>query len=141
MYSVCNSLMSSEEGSVWEVLVAVNAFCISSNCRYNAFTVCTKGIYSFFLANNADVVVDAGTDEVIFLHHSAGKNTGFYLFSFSVSDSEADGWIFMLIVHGKAPFVLAVATGVIDNLTATGIYLLMSVILGWIILMLKKSLA
>lgn len=31
------------------------------------------------------------TDEVIFLHHSAGKNPGFDLFSVSVSNSEADG--------------------------------------------------
>ena len=67
-------------------------------------------------------VVDAGTDEVIFLHHSAGKNTGFDLFTFSVSNFEADGWIFMLITHGNAPFVLAVEAGVIDSLTATGIY-------------------
>jgi hypothetical protein len=29
----------------------------------------------------------------------------------------------MLIAHGNAPFVLALAEGVIDNLTATGIYL------------------
>ena len=28
----------------------------------------------------------------------------------------------MLIAHGKAPFVLAVAAGVTNNLTATGIY-------------------
>ena len=68
------------------------------------------------------MVVDAGTDKVIFLHHSAGKNPGFDLFSFSVSNSEADGWIFMLIAHGNAPFDLVVAAGVIDNLTATGIY-------------------
>ena len=47
---------------------------------------------------------------------------GFNLFPFSVSDSEAEGWVFMLIAHGNAPFVLAVAAGVIDNLTATGIY-------------------
>ena len=33
-----------------------------------------------------------------------------------------DTWVFMLIAHGNAPFVLAVAAGVIDNLTATGIY-------------------
>ena len=79
-------------------------------------------IYSFLLTNNADVVVDAGTDKVIFLHHSAGKNPGFDLFSFSVSNSEADGWIFMLIAHGNAPFDLVVAAGVIDNLTATRIY-------------------
>ena len=95
--------MVSEEGSVFEVLlVAVNTFCISSNCRYNAFTVCTKGYIVFFLPTTQ---VDAGTDKVIFLHHSAGKNPGFDLFSFSVSYSEADGWIFMLIAHGNAPFV------------------------------------
>lgn len=62
--------------------------------------------YSFFLTNNADAVIDAGTDKIIFLHHSAGKNLGFNLFSFSVSNSESDGWIFMLIAHGNAPFVL-----------------------------------
>jgi len=28
----------------------------------------------------------------------------------------------MLIAHSNAPFVLAVAAGAIDNLTATGIY-------------------
>ena len=79
-------------------------------------------IYSFFLANDTDTVINTRTDEVIFLHHSAGKNTGFDLFTFSVTNSEADGWIFMLIAHSNAPFVLAVAAGVIDNLTATGIY-------------------
>ena len=68
------------------------------------------------------VIADTGTDKVIFLHHSAGKNTCFDLFSLSVSNSEADGWIFMFIAHGNAPFVLAVAEGVIDNMTATGIY-------------------
>ena len=62
------------------------------------------------------------TDEVIFLHHSTGKNPGFNLFPLSVSYSETDGWIFMLIAHSNAPFVLAVAAGVIDNLTATRIY-------------------
>ena len=78
--------------------------------------------YGFFLTNNTDAVIDAGTDKVIFLHHSTGKNTGFDLFSFSVSNSEADSWIFMLIAHSNAPFVLAVVAGVIDNLTATEIY-------------------
>ena len=68
------------------------------------------------------MVVNAGTDKIIFLHHSAGKNPGFDLFSFSVSNPETDGWIFMLIAHGIAPFVWAVVAGVIDNPTATGIY-------------------
>ena len=95
----------------------------------SAFQVIAEGIYGlyqriyrFLLTDNADAVVDAGTNKVIFLHHSTGKNTGFNLFSLSVSNSEADGWIFMLIAHGNAPFVLFVAVGAIDNLAATGIY-------------------
>lgn len=91
---------------------------IADTCIYSLH----QRIYSFFLTNNTDVVVDAGTNKVIFLHHSTGKNPGFNLFSFSVSNSEIDGWIFMLIAHGNAPFVLVVAAGVIDNLTATRIY-------------------
>ena len=39
-----------------------------------------------------------------------------------IRNSETDGWIFMLIAHGYTPFVLAVAAGVIYNLTATEIY-------------------
>lgn len=70
-------------------------------------------IYGFFLAHNADAVVNAGTDEVIFLHHSAGNNTDFDLFAFSFGNSEADGFIFMFATHGKAPFILGVAAGVI----------------------------
>lgn len=43
VYSVCNSLIASEEGRVSGVQSGVvNTFCISSNCRYNVFTVCTK---------------------------------------------------------------------------------------------------
>ena len=52
------------------------------------------------------MVLDAGTDKVIFFHHSASKNSGFDLFTFSVRNSKADSWIFMLIAHGNAPFVL-----------------------------------
>jgi len=70
-----------------------------------------QGIYGFFLANNTDAVVDAGTNKVIFLYHSAGKNTGFDLFSFSVSYSETDGCFFMFVAHGFAPFVLGAAAG------------------------------
>lgn len=70
-------------------------------------------IDGFFLAHNTDAVVDTVTDEVIFLHHSAGKNTGFDLFSFSVCNSEADSWIFMFATHGNAPFIFGVAAGVI----------------------------
>ena len=92
VYSVCNSLISSEEGSISEVLVDVNAFCISSNCRYSALTVCTRGIYGFSLANTTDAVVDAGTDKVVLLFHTACKNTGFNFLAFGVGDSETDGW-------------------------------------------------
>ena len=56
MYSVCKYLMASEEGSVSDIAVTtvstsapVNAFCISSNCRYKAFTVCTSGYMVSFL--------------------------------------------------------------------------------------------
>ncbi len=59
------------------------------------------------------MVIDAGTDKVIFLHHSAGKNTGFDLFAFSIGYSEADGWIFMFVAHGNASFILGVAAAVI----------------------------
>jgi hypothetical protein len=56
-YSVCNSLISFEAGNVPEVVsVDVNAFCISSNCRYSVY----KRIYGFFLVDNADAVVYAG---------------------------------------------------------------------------------
>ena len=79
-------------------------------------------IYSILLANNADAVVDAGTDKVLLFLHSAGKNACFNLFAFSIRNSETDGWIFMLIAHSKAPFIVGVAAGVIDNLIDTGIY-------------------
>ena len=51
-----------------------------------------------------------------------GKNACFNLFAFSIRNSETDGWIFMLIAHGYAPFIVGVAVGVIDYLIATGIY-------------------
>ena len=50
-YSVCNSLISFEAGNVPEVVsVDVNAFCISSNCRYSVLTVCTRGYMVSFLS-------------------------------------------------------------------------------------------
>ena len=83
---------------------------IVSQCVHGLY----QRIYSFLFADNADMIIDAGTHEVIFLHHSAGKNACLNLFAFSVSDSETDGWIFMFVAHGNAPFVLnvAVAAGV-----------------------------
>jgi hypothetical protein len=38
-------------------------------------------------------------------YYSACKNGSSDLFAFSVSNSETDGWICMLIAHGNAPFV------------------------------------
>ncbi len=49
---------------------------------------------------------DAGTGEVIFLHHSTGKNTCFDLFPFSIRNSKTYSWVFVLVTHGNAPFVL-----------------------------------
>ena len=45
-------------------------------------------IYGFFLANNADAVIEARKDKVILLHHAAGKDMGFDLFTFSIADSK-----------------------------------------------------
>ena len=67
-------------------------------------------IYDFFLANNADAVVNTGTDDVIYLHHFAGKNTSFNLLVFSFGDSETDGFLFT--AHDNALFILGVVAGV-----------------------------
>ena len=67
----------------------------------------------FLFCHNTDAVVDTETDEVIFLHHSAGKNTGFDLLSFSIGNSETDSRIFMFAAHGNAPFIFGVAAAVI----------------------------
>ena len=45
-------------------------------------------IYGFFLANNADAVIEARKDKVILLHHAAGKDMGFDLFTFRIADSK-----------------------------------------------------
>lgn len=75
--------MASDVGRVSGVQFGVvNAFCISSNCRYRALTVCTSGYIVSFLPMNADAVIDAGTDKVIFFHHATGKDAGFNLFAF-----------------------------------------------------------
>ncbi len=84
-------------------------------------TLLVASCYGFFLTNNADAVVNEKTDKVIFFHHSTGKNGCLHLFMFGIRDSETDSWIFMFITHGNAPFVLAVAAGIIDSLMATGI--------------------
>ena len=69
--------------------------------------------------DNADAVIDAGTDKVIFFHHAAGKNTGFNLFTFSSTDSKTYSWMFVLIAHRKAPFIVGVAAGTVKHSQAT----------------------
>ena len=69
-----------------------------------------KRIYGFFLTDNTDAVIYAGTDKVIFLHHTAGKDTGFDLPAFSIADSKTYSGVFVLIAHGKA-FIVGVAAG------------------------------
>ena len=78
-----------------------------------------KRIYGFFLADNADAVIDAGTDKIIFLHHAAGKDAGFDLLAFSFADSKTYSWMFVLIAHGKAPFIVGVAAGTVKHPQAT----------------------
>ena len=56
-------------------------------------------IYSFFLADNAYAVIDAGTDKVIFFHHTAGKDAGFDLFAFSIADSKTYSWMSLFFMN------------------------------------------
>ena len=72
-----------------------------------------KRLYGFFLANNADAVIDARTDKVIFLYHAAGKNAGFDLLAFSIADSKTYSWMFVLVAHRKAPFIVGVAASTV----------------------------
>lgn len=58
-----------------------------------------KRIYSFFLADNAYAVIDAGTDKVIFFHHTAGKDAGFDLFAFSIADSKTYSWMSLFFMN------------------------------------------
>ena len=78
-----------------------------------------KRIYSFFLADNADAVIDARTDKVIFLHHATGKDTSFDLLAFRITDSKTYSWMFVLIAHRKAPFIVGVAAGTVKHPQAT----------------------
>ena len=78
-----------------------------------------KRICVFFLADNADAVIDTGTNKVIFLHHAAGKDTGFDLLAFSIADSKTYSWMFVLIAHRKAPFIVGVVAGTVKHPQAT----------------------
>ena len=93
--------------------------------------------YGFFLTNNTDAVIDAGTDKVIFLHHAAGKNTGFDLFAFSIADSKTYSWMFVLIAHRKAPFIVGVAAGTVKHPQATFDYLCRMIMSWWGLQMLQ----
>lgn len=84
-------------------------------CRMESIDSLYKRIDSFFLADNADAVIDAGTDKVIFFHHAAGKDAGFDLFTFSITDSKTYSWVFVLIAHRKAPFIVGVAAGTVKH--------------------------
>ena len=75
--------------------------------------------FTFFLADNADAVIDAGTDKVIFFHHATGKNAGLDLLAFSIAYSKTYSWMFVLIAHRKAPFIVGVAAGTIKHPQAT----------------------
>lgn len=61
------------------------------------------------------MVIDAGTDKVIFFHHTAGKDASFDLFAFSIADSKTYSWMFVLIAHRKAPFIVVVAAGTVKH--------------------------
>ncbi len=74
-----------------------------------------KRIDSFFLTYNTDSVIYAGTDKVIFLHHAAGKDTGFDLLAFSITDSKTYSWVFVMIAHRKTPFIVGVAAGIVKH--------------------------
>ena len=132
--------MASDVGRVSGVQFGVvNAFYISGNCRYRVLTVCTRGIYSFFLADNADAVIDAGTDKVIFFHHATGKDAGFDLFAFSIADSKTYSWMFVLIAHRKAPFIVGVAAGTVKHPQATFDYSFLVVKVDYICHGFRKS--
>ena len=91
-----------------------------------------KRIYGFFLAYNADSVIYAGTDKVIFLHHTAGKDMGFNLSAFSIADSKTYCWTFVLIAHRKAPFIVGVAAGTVKYPQDTFDYLFLVVKVDYI---------
>ena len=67
-----------------------------------------KRIYSFFLADNADAVIDAGTDKVIFFHHATGKDAGFDL---CAEDYIADRLVDLCEKRGLTKYRLAQLTG------------------------------
>ena len=92
--------------TIYPLVQTVNALYLQLLEMQKAFTTpnCTSGYIAFFLADNADAVIDAGTDKVIFFHHATGKDAGFDLFAFSIADSKTYSWMFMLIAHRKAPF-------------------------------------
>ena len=57
---------------------------------------------------------------------------GFDLFAFSITDSKTYSWVFVLIAHGKAPFIVSVAAGTVKRPQATFDYLLLVVKVDYI---------
>ena len=47
------------------------------------------------------------------------EDAGFDLFAFSIADSKTYSWMFMLIAHRKAPFIVGVAAGTVKHPQAT----------------------
>ena len=86
------------------------------------------------LADNADAVIDAGSNKVIFLHHTTGKNAGFDLLAFSIADSKTYSWMFVLIAHRKAPFIVGASAGTVKHQQATLDYSFYQMTLVWLYL-------
>ena len=59
------------------------------------------------------------SDKIILLHHAAGKDTSFDLLAFRIADSKTYSWMFVLIAHRKAPFIVGVAAGTVKHPQAT----------------------
>ena len=58
-------------------------------------------------------------DKVILLNHATGKNAGFDLLASSIAYSKTYSWMFVLIAHRKAPFIVGVAAGTVKRPQAT----------------------
>ena len=69
---------------------------------------------------------------IALLHHTAGKDTGFNLFAFSIADSKTYSWMFVLIAHRKAPFIVGVVAGTVKQPQATFDYLFLVVKVDYI---------
>ena len=69
---------------------------------------------------------------IALLHHAAGKDTGFDLLAFRIADSKTYSWMFVLIAHRKAPFIVGVVAGTVKQPQATFDYLFLVVKVDYI---------